>query len=60
MEDNGHLNKILLLVDSVNQVMCDMVFEYINELYILTIINNIVLIINTQNDTYELDLTILH
>ena len=60
MEDNGHLNKILLLVDSVNQVMCDMVFEYINELYILNIINNIVLIINTQNDTYELDLTILH
>ena len=47
MEDNGHLNNILLLVDSVNQVMCDMVFEYINELYILTIINNIVLIINT-------------
>ena len=51
---------MLVVVESLHQVMCDMVFEYRNELYILPFINYVGSSITTQNDSYNLGLTILH
>ena len=59
MEENEDTKRILFIVESLNQVMCDMVFGYIKKFTIIHLINSAVLSINPQNSPYEFELLIM-
>ena len=60
MEYNDGTKKMLLVVDSIFQVICNMVSGYRNKLSILILINAFVLRINTQNYLYGLEFMMLN
>ena len=59
IEENNDTKIVLLIVESIHQVMCDWLFRYRNKLSIPPIINADLFIINTRNDPYDLELIII-